>query len=242
MIDMLNRGLGRELLCTETNVTPEAMEEGRVVFADLPIAEFGPLGKLIQGILRHSFQLGIQRREIRRSPRPVFFFADEFQAFVSSYDNLFQSTCRSARVASVYLSQNVPNIVAALGGGQKGKAECDSLFGNLNLKVFNANSDPVTNEYAANLIGRTRQFFMNGGASNNPEDWTSTLLGFGASSTNGGFSEAMEYEVQPSEFANLRTGGRQHGRQIDALVFRSGRPFQDTGRNWRYATFQQRRR
>ncbi|MBX3412816.1 MAG: TraM recognition domain-containing protein [Pirellulales bacterium] len=241
MVDMLNRGIGRELLCTETNITPEAMEQGHVIFAGLPVVEYGPLGRLVQGILRHSFQLGIQRRNVRKSPRPVFFFADEFQEFVTSYDRLFQSTCRSARVASVYLSQNVPNIVAALGGQQKGQAECDSLFGNLNLKVFHANSDPTTNNYASQLIGQTKQLLMNTNSGHAPDDWTSLVLGMGSSQASGGFSETYYHEVPPSVFSSLRTGGQRNGRVIEAIVFRSGRIFSDTGRNWRLVTFQQSR-
>ncbi len=241
MVDMLNRGIGRELLCTETNVTPEAMEHGYVVFAGLPVVEYGPLGRLIQGILRHSFQLGIQRRNIRQSPRPVFFFADEFQEFVQSADRIFQNTCRSARVACVYLSQNVPNIVAALGGNQKGQAECDSLFGNLNLKVFHANSDPTTNNYASQLIGQTKQLLMNTSSGHAPDDWTSLVLGMGSSQASGGFSETYYHEVPPTVFSTLRTGGNRNGRVIEAIAFRSGRVFKDTGRNWRLATFQQNR-
>jgi type IV secretory pathway TraG/TraD family ATPase VirD4 len=240
MVDVLNRGILRDLFCGETNITPEAIEDGYVVLVDLPVKQFGEVGLFAQAIWKYMFQVAIERRNVRRSPRPVMLFADEAQFTVSSNDMQFLSTCRASRVATVYLTQNISNFYAALGGEQKARAEADSLFGNLNLKIFCANGDPVTNEWAANLIGRTRQCFYNANSSHQAGDWFDSVFGFGGGGqTSAGMSEQMDFEVQPSDFTRLRTGGRQNRWNVDAIVFQSGRIFKDTGSTWRHATFKQ---
>ena len=172
-------------------------------------------------------------------------WADEAQHFVTSYDMQFQTTCRAAWVATVLLSQNYSNFVAALGGGEKGRAETDSLLANLNTKILHANGDPVTNEWAAGLIGRTRQFFANGNTTHSGDDRWSAVLGLDwlghNGSTSAGFSESFEFEVQPREFTRLRTGGPANGWCVDAIVFQNGRVFKQSGRSWLPVTFWQKR-
>lgn len=240
MADVLNRGLLRELFCGETNLTPEVLEQGRIMLVDLPVREFGTVGRIAQVITKYAFQRSIERRDIGKSPRPVFWFADEAQNFVTSYDQQFQTTCRSARVATVLLTQNIANVEAALGGSDKGRAETMSLCGNLNTKVFHCNSDPQTNEFAANLIGRSRTLLASGNNSYGNEDWFNAATGLGpGAQTSAGFNEAIEYEVQPAEFANLKTGGKANRGVIEAVVFQNGRQFRGTGRTWLPVTFQQ---
>lgn len=240
MVDVLNRGILRELLCTTTNVTPQDAEHGRILLIDLPVKEFGVVGSVAQVIWKYAFQRSIERRDVRRSPRPVFWFADEAQNFVTSYDMQFQTTCRAARVATVLLTQNVGNFYAALGGNEKGTAEAESLFGNLNTKVFHANSDAQSNEFAATLIGRSRVLLSSGNHSRQDADLFGSMTGIqslGQSST--GFSETFEFEVQPSHFSRMRTGGPANGGVIDAIVFQNGRAFAGSGRPWMPVMFKQ---
>lgn len=242
--DMLNRGLLRELFCTDTTITPEVVEDGKIILIDLPVKEFGEVGQFAQVLFKHCFQRSIERRNVATSPRPVFLWADEAQHFITSYDMQFQTTCRAARVATVYLTQNVSNVYAALGGGDKGRAEADSLFANLNTKVFHANGDPVTNEWAASLIGRSRQFMASGNSSfDNDHRWAAAVeLDWldGGGSTSAGFSETFEFEVQPREFTRLRTGGPANGWIVDGIVFQNGRKFAASGRTWLKTAFRQR--
>ncbi len=244
MADVLNRGVLRELFCTETNITPKAVEEGKIILIDLPVKEYAEVGQFAHVLWKYSFQRSIERRDVMANPRPVFLWADEAQHFVTSYDMQFQTTCRAARVATVYLTQNVSNFYAALGGGDKGRTEADSLFANLNTKIFHANGDPVTNEWAASLIGRSKQLFANGNNTYSPEDNMNAMLGlpvFGpVGHTSAGFSESYEYEVQPAAFTRLRTGGPAHGWEVDGIVFQNGRVFSGSGRTWLPVTFRQR--
>ncbi len=239
LTDTLSRGVLRELFGGASDFTPTASEEGKVILVDLPAKEFGEVGTIANVLMKHCWQRAVERRDIAASPRPVFLFADEAQNFLTSYDMHFLATCRSARVATVLLSQNVSNFYAALGGGEAGRAHADSIFANLNTKVLHANGDSVTNEWAASLIGKARQLFMNAGSSQE-DDLFNAVTGFGPGSRgNAGVSEQLDYEVPPSTFTRLRTGGEVNDRYVDSVVFRSGRPFASTGRNWLLSTMRQ---
>ncbi|MGH7242383.1 MAG: type IV secretory system conjugative DNA transfer family protein [Phycisphaerales bacterium] len=238
LTDTLSRGVLRDLFGSGSDITPAASEEGKIILVDLPAKEFGEIGTIAGVIMKYCWQRSIERRDIRASPRPVFLFADEAQNFLTSYDMHFLATCRSVRVATVLLSQNVSNFYAALGGGDLGRSLADSMFANLNTKVLHANGDSVTNEWAANLIGKTRQFFVNAGNSQD-DDLFYSVTGLGQSSRgNAGVSEQLDYEWAPSTFTALRTGGELNRLLVDAVVFRSGQPF-TTGRNWLATTLRQ---
>jgi hypothetical protein len=141
-------------------------------------------------------------------------------------------------VATILLTQNVPNLLAALGGDQTGKAQADSLMGNFGTKIFHANSDVVTNEWAASLIGKRRQFMLNMNSSRQHTDAYAEIFG-GASQSSGGMSEQINFEVEPSVFASLRNGGPANSFKIDGIVFRHGQPFRASGRNWMNVEFSQ---
>lgn len=242
MSDCLQRGVLHELFGQGSTFTPEACEEGRIIIVALPAKEFGLLGIVANVLMKFAFQRCIERRtNVGPETRPVFLYADEAQLFVTGTDAMYQATCRSAKAATVYLSQNLSNFYLSMGSGDKGRAEADSLLANLNTRIFHANGCAVTNEWAATQIGRTKQLFMNMGRSTGDQDWFSNVTGMGHQSQNSsGMSEQMDFEVQPSAFTTLRTGGPAHGGLIDAIVYQSGRRFNATGRTWLPVTFRQR--
>lgn len=239
-IDILNRGLLHELLCTETNITPDATTDGKIILLDLPVKEFGEVGQIGQVIFKHAFQRAIERRDLTRNARPVFLVADECQYFITSHDQAFQTTCRSSRVATLLLTQNVSNVYVAMGGGDTGRAAADSLFACLNTKILHANGDSVTNQWAADLIGRSRQWFFNTNRSQADDDWLGAIPGLQQNAQHSsGLSESMEYELQPAEFTRLRTGSPRNGWLVDGIVFQNGRRFAASGSTWLPVTFAQ---
>lgn len=241
LVDVLNRGLLRRLFCTDTTVAPELAAEGKILLIDLPVKGYAEVGQFAQVLWKHAFERTVERREVTDDTRPVFLWADEAQCFVTSYDMQFATTCRSARVALALLTQNVSNFEAALGGSEKGKAETASLFANLNTKLFHANGDPATNQWAATLIGRTRQHFANSSASYAGPEWAAAALGLGeAGQQSAGFSEAYEFELQPGAFSSLRTGGPESNWLVDGILFQNGKRFTDTGSTWLPVLFDQR--
>jgi hypothetical protein len=150
---------------------------------------------------------------------------------------MFQATARSSRAASVYLTQNYPSLASALGGGSEGRALADALLGNMGTKVFHANSDRETNQFAADLVGRRLHFLRSAGFGSS--------IGLGGqqgagSSMSRGRSESMDYEIQPMELSSLRKGGPENAYTSDALVFQNGRLWTSTARAWQKVAFRQR--
>lgn len=234
MSDVFLRGLIHRMLCTTTNLSiPEATHGGAVVLVDLPVKEFDQVGQLVQVLLKYIWQRATERRDLNLFPRPCFLWADECQLFVTAADATFQTTARSSRACTVYLTQSLSNLYAAL-GGERGKALSHSLLGNLQTKIFHANGDSVTNNYAAELFSKSWQFRGSAGSST-----SETHFGESRISRNAGGSDSLEYEILPQEFTMLRTGSVKNNRAVDAIVFQGGRRWRATGKNYLRVTFRQ---
>jgi hypothetical protein len=237
-IDLLHRGLLKNLLCTDSNIDLQDCERGTIFLIEFPVKEFKIVGKIIQIVFKLCFQACVERRDIKTSPQPVFFYSDEYQNFVTSDDPQFFATCRSARVANVVVTQNLGGLEAALGGGTKGEAETKALTGNLNTKVFHANSDTQTNSWAAELCGKSEQILCSNSTSRSDElNLVSISGGDNARQRTSGMSESMDYRVQPSEFSRFRTGGPANDGWIDAILFQNGQRFPSTDGSFTPITF-----
>jgi type IV secretory pathway TraG/TraD family ATPase VirD4 len=227
--DMLLHGIAWELFCTTTNLVPEVTyKDGIIILLDLPVQEYHALGRIAQGIFKYMFQRAILRRDVNVYPRPVFLWADEAQNFVSSFDYQAQAVARSARLCTVYLTQNISNYYSVL--GSRGRDEANALLGNFQTKIFHANSDHPTNQYAADLISQEQTTTYNYSASSH---------GQGGSVSAGG-SDTVRYKVLPAAFTTLRKGGPPNGLQVDAILFQGGRIWQASGDTYLKATFSQR--
>jgi len=228
MADCFLRGKLRELFCTTTNLVPEDTHEGKIVILDLPIKQWAELGRFAQVLFKFLWQQAAERRNIEENPRPIFLWADEAQFFVTRQDALFQTTARSSHVATVYLTQNLPNYFAMLG---ESKFETESLMGNLSTKIFHANGDPTTNQWAADVFARSWQTRTSTGHTQDSERK--------GGSHNIGFSEALEFDVLPQAFTSLAKGGPYSNGMVEALIFQGGRLWNATGKNSLRAWFPQ---
>jgi hypothetical protein len=236
----LMRGKMRELFCEGTTLVPEHVIAGRIIVVDLPVKEWSEVGRMAAILWKYCLQKAVERRTDNGDGRgrPVFIWADECQHFASRYDPMFQATARSSRAASVYMTQNYPSLAAAMGGGSDARTLTDSFLGNMGTKIFHANSDRDTNQFAADLVGKRIQSLRSTGRG------SSLTLGAQASvgsSSNRGRSESMDYEIQPTEFSTLRKGGIENAGTTDALVFQNGRLWSSTGRTWQKVAFRQRK-
>jgi hypothetical protein len=239
LINTLNRTPLRQLFCGDTNITPRAMEEGKIIVVDLPVTQFAEIGKYGAAIFKYCTQRSLERRDVNVSPRPVFIWQDECQHFAMTTDMLFQTICRSCRVCNVLMTQNISNLYAVMGGGEKSKSMVDSIAGTLNTKIFHSNSDSVTNLWMADHVGRDRQLLCNSSISQPWDNSISSALGFTRSNINSGVSEVYEYEVQPSAATELRNGGPANRWEVDAIVCCSGMCFHATGRPYLFCIFKQ---
>ncbi|MEM6822854.1 MAG: TraM recognition domain-containing protein [Verrucomicrobiota bacterium] len=235
MADCFMRGTLRKLFCEGLNYSPEDCFEGKIIILNLPVKEFNELGQFAQVLFKFVWQRAVERRippgiareEAQRTIRPVFLFADEAQFFINSYDALFQSTARSSRACTVYLTQNLPTYFAAF-GGPNGRHEAESFVANLQTKIAHANGDPTTNLWMADSIGRTRQIQLSGGVSEGATSYGRTNLNL-----NAGGNMVYEYPVQPAEFTNLATGGPDHDYRVGAVIFQGGRNWIPDGKERR---------
>ena len=218
-----------ELLCTNSTLTPECVFSGNIIILDLPIKDYGDAGVLVQCAFKYLFQRAVERRQdLGDNTRPVFMFVDEAQNFFTEYDAVFQQTARSSRVATVLLSQNINNFYSHLGGDNNARYLFDSLAGNLNTRIFHANGDNLTNEWASKMFGSWDKPISSTSATTNPHH---TLNPFeGQPPTFGhGMTTRREPLVPPEDFAKLRSGNTKNGFNADAYVYRVGSVFSQTG-------------
>jgi hypothetical protein len=191
---------------------PELTHRGVVIVLNLPVKEFGDAGRAAQVVYKYLWQQAVERREVTKDTIPVFLWVDEAQNFVTEYDMQFQATARSSRACTVYLTQNLPNYYAEM-GGRESKYKVDSLMGNLQTKIWHANSDPMTNENAAETIGKSWQERHSSGQSFGNETFNMSA----------GKSESFDYDVPPQAFTKLRKGGKRNSHIVDAIIFQNGR-------------------
>ena len=230
--DQLLHGIAWELFCTETTIVPEmTYKNGAVIVLDMPVQEYQVLGRVTQGIFKYMFQRAILRRNPQEDPRPVFLWADEAQNFVSSFDYQYQAVARSARACTVYMTQNISNYYSVLGSANS-QAETHAFLANLQTKIWHANGDPATNQYAADSVAQT---WLNAFSYN-------IARGNQSGQQSGGASEVVQYKVLPEEFTKLRKGGPENNLQVDGIVFQGGRIWNETGDTYLTATFLQEKR
>jgi uncharacterized membrane protein YgcG len=285
VLDRFNRGRLRQAFCANTTLVPELTFHGAIIVLAMPALTWNEDGIMAQHLFKYMWQRAVLARnglEPRHRDRPVFCWADEAQYFVNSFDAEFQSTCRSSRACTVYLTQSLPTYYARMGGDSP-QHRADMLLANFGTKVWHNNADPVTNRWAADTIGRSIQRRgsysegQNYGSSTGMNDGGSSSWGssssFGGSSDgrgNGssnwshgsnagggdswgrnrgrssgeslsqGFSETMDYELEPAVFArDLRTGGPANRGRVSAVWFQAGKTFASSRRNYLHTEFQQ---
>lgn len=215
------------LLCRKTTFTPEDCLEGKIILINMPVKIYGQIGKDIQTMLKYIFQVAFERRDVTKNDRILFIYADEMQEFFHSHDQAFQSTARSSRVATVYMSQNLHGLFCNM-GGNKSEHRVKGFLATLNTKFFLANSDIETNAYASELIGKA--YF---------ED-VSVSKSIGSNDLSNSESKRVQLEslVRPEIFHSLKTGSAENNFQVEAYVHRLGKPFEN-GHNHKKLVFNQ---
>lgn len=209
------------------NAFPELTHDGVIIVMNLPVKEFGEAGRALQIVYKYMWQQAAERRDIKANDKPVFLWVDEAQNFVNDYDMLFQSTARSTRSCTVYLTQNLANYYAEMGGSHS-KYRVDSLIGNLQTKIWHANSEPETNQMASDTIGKSWQ----------EKKGVSITAGAENFSAGQSVQESYDYDVIPQTFTRLRKGSPINDYEVEAVVFQSGRIWRN-GKTHLFAIFNQ---
>lgn len=203
-----------------------ASSEGKVIIFDLPVKLYGESGRFGQLLGKTAWQRAMERRDAADPAlRNVFSWEDEAHFLVTRHDPLFAATARSQRVAVVLITQNVSNFYTAMSGSDP-RAAADSLLGNLQTKIFHANGDAVTNEWAERHFAKDIQLLKSAGL-------TSSDVG------SRGSQESLQPTILAREFTTLRKGGAPNNGVVDAIAFQTGRRWDAKGRNYARVHFSQ---
>ncbi len=232
LADGMRRGQLRELFGTTTTIVPECTHDGRIVIIDLPIKVYHELGRIAQIIWKYLWQRATEARSITANGRPVFLWADEAQNFITAKDMDFQATARASRACTIYLTQSLSNYLAVLGRSGEGQAVTDSFLGNLQTKIFHAQGDATTNEWAERLFAKHWSWRSNTSSSDSNDKKKPRNLSAGS-------SQSLESEVMARVFTTLRKGGPANKGLVDAVVFQGGRTWVATDTNNIKVTFRQ---
>lgn len=207
----------------KTTIFPEEIfEKGKIIILDFPIKNYLDAGVYAQGIFKLLFQQAVERRSYNEDKDiPVFLWVDESHNFLNSYDQIFQTTARSAGVSTVFITQNISNYYVAI-GGNNATARVNSLLGNLSTKIFHNNNDYVTNEWAAKTIGRV---------------WKD-IEGFNVGQSQSfNISKQFHWDFDPHKFTKLQTGGEDYNYEVQAVIVASRELYQ--GKNYILRSFKQ---
>jgi type IV secretory system conjugative DNA transfer VirD4/TraG family protein len=204
------------LFCsTPSTFTPEVSRQGKIILINLPVKVYHKMGRDCQIMFKYVWQRAMEKAIIKESDRPVFLWADEAQNFLHEHDSEYQATARSSKIATVYISQNLPNYYANMGGA-KSEFRVKSFLGTLATKIFHANADIETNKYASDLIGDGA--FID----------KSKNVNF-AQHMNFGEGKSLKFDklVRPEAFARLKTGGPLNNNEVDAYLHFQGNTLAD---------------
>lgn len=215
-------GILKKHFSSNTNLYPEDTHKGKIIILDFPVKEYLASGVYAQGIFKLLWQQATERRDVNILPKPVFLWVDEAQLFLSSYDQIFQTTARSSRACTVFISQNISNYYVSI-GGQKPEARVDSLLGNLSTKIFHANNDNVTNEWAAKTISKAfkRIESVNVGQQDSI-----------------GLAMQFHWQVEPRQFTILKSGGEENDFKVQGVITIAGKEWSN-GKNYIFKSFNQ---
>lgn len=196
----------------------------KIIVVDLPIKLYGAVGRDAQILYKVAWQKEADRRAKRLeqgqgSGTTAFIWADEAHHLVTKSDALFQSTARSARVGTVYLTQNLPGMMAALG-----EHSTNALLGSLQTKVIHTNGDAETNYWAERTIGTAHQ-----------DGHSITVDLSGRRGMSGNYHEVREPLVPAIRFTRMRKAAP--GRPSEAVLFSPGVRWGPSGHSHAFASF-----
>ena len=140
----------------------------------------------------------------------------------------------------------LPTYTATLGDDDAAKA----LVAKFQTRIFHANTDMVTNQYAAGIVGKTTRYNTSQNVTDGRNSGTGGNVGeqeggySGGSGINRarsrGFSSYQDLILPPEYFGQqLRTGGPKHRLRTDAILLRAAGLFRATKSNWIKAEFRQ---
>jgi hypothetical protein len=233
-LGVFNRGIVRQFCSTRTNVSPNALGEGKSIMINFPPVKYGPAGRFLQGDWKYRVQQHILGRNWKPGDFWTVFVMDEYQQCVTEPDAPFLAMCRSAGACFLTLTQTIHSEYSRMGGGHASHHKVDSLLSQYGLHVF-CTCDAATAKHAAELLGHGLETFVN--VTPDTQGGIGTIFGGGLANYN--VSQQYQPILQPRVFmSGLRSGGPPHF-CVDSIAIKMGIPF-NNGCNWQLWTHKQR--
>jgi conjugal transfer pilus assembly protein TraD len=127
----------------------QAMEEGLIVYFQLPVLKYANLGRTVAKIVLGDVQSAVSNRHENSEKTHRFFpvFLDDFSEYITKDFVSLLNKSRSANVGVVFAHQSVGDL-DSLGPEVKNQISTNS-----NLKIFMRTTEPDSAEYFAKTIG-----------------------------------------------------------------------------------------
>jgi hypothetical protein len=211
----------RSMFCSgRFDFTPSQLtHEHKLLLISMPLLEVGrDTGRLCQVLMK----LVLSRAWCRHQYEPgccngAFMFIDEASFLMSKMDVYTHMVNRSSAFVPFLLLQNILTIAGDEFGENTPGSKTLGFLGLIGTKIFLANNETYTNNYAADLIGKEYRYIdsWNAGSSENHHH-----AGIGG-------AKQLSHLVEPIEFTKLlRPDGEQP--LAEAIVHSSGRIFEST--------------
>lgn len=270
MCDPFLYGVVADLFASDAQdfYAPDLCRVGLIVVIDLPVSEFGEVGRTAQLIMKKTFIDELLRRQgLQPGEVPCFLLCDEYQFLATNSDAKLLQAGRSSYAGALVATQNINNLYAAMGDSANAQSKAHASISNFQTLAFCQNGDKFTNEWAAETIGRTIVRRANMNTSNSTsESWgknTGYSRGYSSSAQGGshsrnhsagrsynystsqgdssGWSEQEAFQVMPVTFTQLASGGQHNRYQVQTIIFKPGKHFPPRGLPYMGVTFDQRR-
>lgn len=134
----------------------ECINEGKIVILAMNKAKYPQVSRTIAAYLKLDFQSEVQQRTSAdnngrlNKERPMFFFCDEYQEFVTENDADFYGLSRESKCCSIVSSQSYTSVLKTLGD----EKAFNTLQQNLINKIWLRSDDKLTIETAQMLTGK----------------------------------------------------------------------------------------
>ena len=190
-----------------------------IVVCDMPVLEYGrQTSRLCQILVKLIFQKAWLRHQYKLGCcNGAFLFQDEFSLLMHRDEGHFHQVCRGSAIAPICITPNILNIAAEEFGEQQPGAKTLGFLGLLSLKIFHANNETLTNQYASDQIGKVYSYIegWNAGQSENHHH-------SGVSA-----NKQLVHLLEPIAFTSLLKPDGDNP-YSEAVVYLSGRTFNAT--------------
>jgi type IV secretory pathway TraG/TraD family ATPase VirD4 len=188
----------RSLFCSgRFDFTPEQItHEGKILIVDMPALEYGRhTSRVCQVLIKLIFQRAWTRHQYKPGCcNGAILFQDEFPFLMHRDEQHFHTVCRSSAVAPICACQNILTMAAEEFGENTPGSRTLGFLGLFGTKVFMANNEMQTNEFASNQIGREWQFVEGWSAGEGQQ--SNSHLGVSG-------SKQLVHLIEPIEFTRL---------------------------------------